>query len=380
MRISILAQFPDPEDMSMSKAGYRHILSLSKILSEDNEVTLHRVHRSESNVRLHNCTVTQTYSLNPLKRLIDLTRRIFEQRKMIDLLIVHNPTIFAIPVVLLKMVMPFPVVVDYTDRQTTPTYARSKLVRFISYFSENLFLLTMENWLVESPDLENNVRKVRGKRNIMSYNALVSEPPPSNGRVKSLPFEIDPNKINIAYTGALLFDHGVDILIDAVSELPLDEFHLYVTGYGPMKPALEDKIKDKNLSSSATIAFLSNEVFDNFLIKMDILVIPSRDTDIIRQIGFPSKILSYMWAGKVIVATSTACMRDLLEDGKTAILVKPGSKEALRDTLMELAASKDKRHIIGLNARKYFDDNFSPEAVKSRLNEFLLNVVKRNMD
>jgi glycosyltransferase involved in cell wall biosynthesis len=295
---------------------------------------------------------------------------------------VHNPSIFATAIIFLKILTHLSVVVDYTDRQATPLYSPNKLVRLLSFFSENLFLRTMENWLTDSKDLEDNVRRVRKKKevNIMLYRSMIPQSASLNSKTKTLPLEIAPNKVNIAYSGALLYDHGVDILIDAFSELPLDKVHLYITGHGPARPTLEDKIKREKLAENVTITFLDNEVFDDFLLRMDILVIPYRDTKKIRLIGFPSKILSYTWAGKAIIATNTTELPDLLKHGETANLVSPDSKEALKDALVELVTNKERRKELGLNARKYFDDNLSPEVVGPSINDYLLTVVNSHKD
>jgi len=144
-----------------------------------------------------------------------------------------------------------------------------------------------------------------------------------------------------------------------------------------MKPILEDRIKKENMSN-VTILFLDNGVMEDFLSQMDILVIPYRDTKETRRPGFPSKIFGYMSAGKAIIATNVGEVSQVLENGKSGILIEPGSKEALREALMELITSTGKREELKFNAMKYFDDNFSEEVVKPKVTEYLTNIVNPN--
>jgi len=314
------------------------------------------------------------YSANPLMRWLKLTGELIKERRQHDVFIIHNPTVFAFPVMPLRILLPFPIVVEYLDRQTTPTYSRYKILRQLGFFSERLFLLTIDNWLTDSTELENTIRRARKKSNILIYRTMLSSPSPSGKEPTSLPLAIEADKINIAYTGALHYDHGVDILIDAFGELSPDNLHLYITGFGPMKPLLEGKVRNKNLSN-VTITFLDSELMDSFLSRMDILVIPYRNTKIMRMVGFPSKILNYMQAGKAIIVTSVGELPELLENGKTAILIEPDSQPALRGALTDLIIDSEKRRRLGLSARRYFADNFSQQVVKPKINHYLNDIV-----
>jgi glycosyltransferase involved in cell wall biosynthesis len=379
VKIGILGQGGDPDDPNVSKAGYRQITGLARLLSEGNDVTFYPLHRRKLNIKLPGCQVMPIHSTNLLIRWLKLAWRIMAQRRKLDLLIVHNPTLAAFPVVPLGKLLSLPVVVVYMDRQTGPIYIPHKILRFLSFFSERLFLLTMRNWLSISTDLADRIRKFRKRANIMLYQVMVSLPPFPGEEAKPLSVKVDPDKINIAYSGALHYGHGVDILLDAFSQLKTSNRHLYITGFGPMKSALEDRVKGKNLAN-VTITFLDDKVIDDFLTKMDILVIPYRNTEVMRMVGFPSKILSYLWAGKAIIATSVFELPKLIQHEKTGILIPSDSEEALREALTDLITNERKRRELGLNARKYFEENFSPEAVKPRINDFLLNIANPGLD
>ena len=109
--------------------------------------------------------------------------------------------------------------------------------------------------------------------------------------------------------------------------------------------------------------------------KMDILVLPNKNAK--RNItNFPSKIIEYMWAGKAIISTNVGeDVLDIFEKGKTAILIEPENEEALRSALVDLITDDKKRKELGINARRYFEDNFSEKVVKSEITEYLNYII-----
>jgi len=370
MRIGILGQFPDPDMPDASKAGYRHIEGLARLLSQDNIVTLYPVHKRRLDIDIPAVKVLPIYSSNPITRFIKIAGKVIKERRKLDLLIVHNPTIYALAVVPIGRLFSIPVVVDYVDKLTTPAYSRTKILRLLGFFSEKVFWLMVKNWLTDSSYLADEIKKAKRDANIMFFRGT---PPEQGGKEQPLPIKVSKDHINIAYGGALTYDRGVDILINAFIALRSENLHLYITGYGAMKPRLEYMVKEKKLSN-ISVLFLDNNVVDTFLSKMDILVLPYRNTRLMQMIGFPSKITGYMQAGKAIVVTQMGELPAILEDGKTALLIEPDNEEALRKALIDLITDEGKRRKLGVSAREYFDNNFSEGAVRPRINQYLNNI------
>ncbi len=374
MRIGVLGLFNDPSNPNVPSAGYRGVTGLARLLSEDNEVVLYVYHKRRLSIDLPGCKVVPIHSRNPVIRWLKLTREIIRQREDLDVLFVHNPSIFVLPMVPLAKLLPIHVVMEFMDRQTATTHNplnRYWVFRIVAFLVERLFLATMRNWITDHEEFVAIIRRANRKSNVMLYRTLIPLHP-SGKEVKPSLLNTG-GKVRIAYSGFLYHDHGVDILIDAFGKLPTDEVHLYITGFGPAKPGLENKIRKERLSN-VTITFLENEEMDGFLAEMDILVIPYRNTQKMRTIGFSSKALHYMWAGKAIVTTAVGELPTLFEHDTTSIVVEPDNEEALKGALMDLVGNEEKRKRLGLNARRYFDDNFSPEAVKPKINSFLQDI------
>ena len=83
-----------------------------------------------------------------------------------------------------------------------------------------------------------------------------------------------------------------------------------------------------------------------------------------------------MWAGKAIIATTVGeDVLNIFENGKTAILIEPENEAALRIALADLITDEKKIKELGINARRYFEDNLSEKVVKSKINEYLNDIV-----
>lgn len=383
MNIGFLATFPNPNDPNGPKAGYRHVTELIKLLSENNKITLYSVSKHKWTINLSFCNnIVYIRSSNLIKRWLKIVHMIVKDRKKLDLLIVYNPSIFTFPVIPLKMLYSIPIIVDYVDKQgVTMGETRNKLhnltesiVRTIELIIERLFLLTINSWITSPKYLEKEIRRFKKDANIFFYRGTLSEQCCLDENAQSFPVIVNEDNVNIAYMGGLFPIHGVDVLLNAFSKLTFENIHLYITGYGPMKPILENTVEERKISDVSLI-HLDEGVVHKFMSEMDILVLPNKNAK--RNItNFPSKIIEYMWAGKAIISTTVGeDVLDIFENGKTAILIEPENEEALRSALANLITDEKKRKELGINARRYFEDNFSEKAGKSKITEYLNYII-----
>ena len=102
-----------------------------------------------------------------------------------------------------------------------------------------------------------------------------------------------------------------------------------------MKQILENTMKERKILN-VSIIHLNYDMVHKFMCKMDMLVLPNKNAK--RNImGFSSKIIEYMCAGKAIISTTVGeDMLDIFENGETAILIEPENEVALRSALVNL--------------------------------------------
>jgi glycosyltransferase involved in cell wall biosynthesis len=111
---------------------------------------------------------------------------------------------------------------------------------------------------------------------------------------------------------------------------------LLVVGDGPDRQALEAA------APAERVRFLGTRLDARELLgAADVVVIPSRSE------GLPLAALEAMAAGRPIVATAVRGLRDLLEDGRTALLVPPGDAQALAAAVRRLLDDPELARSLG---------------------------------
>jgi glycosyltransferase involved in cell wall biosynthesis len=91
------------------------------------------------------------------------------------------------------------------------------------------------------------------------------------------------------------------------------------------------------------------------LSELDIFVLPSR------MEGCPVALLEAMSSGRACVATDIPGARDLLEHGRSGLLVPPENVDATAEALALLASSVELRRALGMAARERVLQNFTIE-------------------
>ena len=154
---------------------------------------------------------------------------------------------------------------------------------------------------------------------------------------------------------------GLPILVEACKRLIASgaDIQLRIAGRGPALDALAPSIANYEWLSPHT-AFLSAMELDDELLNCDVLVLPyiegSASGLIARGLGF----------SKCIVASDVGTFREYIDDGRTGLLVKPRSVEALRDTLGELARDPGRVETIKRNAYNDARSRFAPDLIAAR--------------
>ncbi|MGH8003438.1 MAG: glycosyltransferase family 4 protein [Limisphaerales bacterium] len=159
-------------------------------------------------------------------------------------------------------------------------------------------------------------------------------------------------KFVVGFVGSLKPWHGLEFLLEAFRRLPKSKnFELKIVGDGPLRPSLE-KLAQK-LGIQNRVAFTGAVDFEKIpqtLKALDALVAPYPQMD-----GFyfsPLKIFEYMAAGRPIVASRIGQVAEILEDGKSALLVPPEDPEALASALSRLKSDRRLGGLLGAQAQK----------------------------
>ena len=157
----------------------------------------------------------------------------------------------------------------------------------------------------------------------------------------------------LLFVGRLTADKGVDLLLDAwagAPDLPL----LEVVGDGP----LEGEVAAAAASSGRVVPAgrLDPGAVRARMAAAAALVFPSRWYE-----GQPLTILEAYAAGLPVIAASIGSLPELVRDGETGLLFRPGDIGDLRRAVTWATAHRAELRRMGQRARAAYEERFTPE-------------------
>lgn len=163
---------------------------------------------------------------------------------------------------------------------------------------------------------------------------------------------------------------GLPVLVDACARLR-DEgfpFQADVVGDGPMRGELERRIARAGLQGRLLLlgALPQNRV-SALLRQRPIFVLPSV---IVRggwMEGIPVALMEAMAAGAPVIASRLSGIPELVEDGRTGLLVEPGDADALAAAISRLALDKELARRLGARGREKVAAEFELESCTRQL-------------
>jgi len=143
-------------------------------------------------------------------------------------------------------------------------------------------------------------------------------------------------------------DKGVDVLIDAVKQLP--DIKLKLLGRGREQKSIRSRLDGSRMELTDFV-----ENLDDFYSKIDLLVLPSRDHD-----PFGLTAAEAMLRGIPVIVTDVCGIAGYLVNGIDSIVVPAGDSEALKKAIESLS-DKNLRDGIATEGKKKAEEQFSVE-------------------
>lgn len=180
--------------------------------------------------------------------------------------------------------------------------------------------------------------------------SLIDHPPATPSKNQE-----NPNNFHILYFGRMHVNKGIFLLLDAfrsfVLEYPLAR--LTFVGCGSDKNRLRQQIDAEKMEHQ--VQFLEpwnrQELYSQ-IVQYDLFCLPSFSE------GSPCSILEAMSVGLPIVASRIGGIPELIEEGKSGLLVPSNDKMALVEAFSFLANNPEMRTKVGRAALKRYQDQF----------------------
>ncbi len=172
------------------------------------------------------------------------------------------------------------------------------------------------------------------------------------------------DKIKILFAGRLIDGKGVIDLLKAVEKMKLLNWVLLIVGDGSQKEMLVEQANKLKISNN--VVFLGQMKRPNLLRILniaDIVVNPSYTE------GLPTVIVEAAKCGRAIVATDVGGTREIIENNKSGILIKPKEIQLLSEKIELLMNDSDLRKKLGEAAKDGTKNKFDWEiSIKDYIN------------
>ncbi len=160
--------------------------------------------------------------------------------------------------------------------------------------------------------------------------------------------------ICIGTVGSLRLVKNQSLLINACSMI-LDHFEhveVLIVGEGPLEPKLIQEVQTLGLSEKIHFAGAQPNI-PEILNALDVFVLPSLSE------GMPNVVLEAMACGLPVIATAVGGTPEVVEDGKSGILIASEDELHLVQALREMIQNHEKRLAFGIEGRRRVLSRFS---------------------
>jgi len=183
----------------------------------------------------------------------------------------------------------------------------------------------------------------------------------------------------ILFVGRLIEKKGLKYLIDAfpsiLSKHP--QVNLRIVGDGPEKERIKEQILDQNLSLRVEFnGALSNDVLPQIYRLADVVVFPSIIAGNRDREGFGLVLVEALGCGCAAVVTDLPAMRDIVEHGKSALVVPQKDSAQLAKKICDLLGDDKLRQTIGGQGRAYVLQKFDWEIISGHYKDLIHSVMK----
>ncbi|RAL24579.1 glycosyltransferase [Thermoflavimicrobium daqui] len=137
----------------------------------------------------------------------------------------------------------------------------------------------------------------------------------------------------LLFVGNLYPVKGIEFLLQAFARICSHDssLHLCLVGDGPLRSTLEQQVKELNISHS--VSFKGRRAYDEiptWISSSDVVVLSSLSE------GLPSILLESMGSARPMIATAVGGIPEILQNGKTGILVEPKDVDGLASAMHKL--------------------------------------------
>jgi glycosyltransferase involved in cell wall biosynthesis len=172
----------------------------------------------------------------------------------------------------------------------------------------------------------------------------------------------------VAFAGRLVPEKGVDLLLRAFSRVQraVPEARLLIAGDGPQRTQAQKLAATLQLSSAVHfLGHLAPQDLEERFASAWVQVVPSRWAE-----PFGLVAAEAMMRGTAVVASRTGGLAEIVQDGRTGLLVSPGDVDGLGEAMVRLLTNRELAERMGNEGRQVSLAHFNESTYVDRFVEY----------
>jgi glycosyltransferase involved in cell wall biosynthesis len=184
-----------------------------------------------------------------------------------------------------------------------------------------------------------------------------------------------PRPFRVLYVGNYVPLHGVPIILQAARLLEREGVEFCLIGENH-RAGLTGSPEDRRFASLQLYPWMPLEQLRDKIAAADVCLGIFGTSDKAKRV-IPGKAFLALAMGKPLITGDSPAARELLEDGKNALLCPMGSSDALADTILRLKRDALLRQRLGEEGRKLYQRQCQPKVIGSRLACLIRDILDR---
>jgi len=160
--------------------------------------------------------------------------------------------------------------------------------------------------------------------------------------------------INFLILGRLEKQKGHEVALKAFAKMPFEDWRLRIVGSGSLKKELDRMVDHLEINTKVSFDPAVHDVFPCFD-TTDIVLIPSLWE------GLGVVALEALASGRLVIASNTGGIKEIIEDGKTGVLFEVGNVDELVEKIRWAMNHEEQAKKIAKKGREFVREQYSQE-------------------
>lgn len=176
------------------------------------------------------------------------------------------------------------------------------------------------------------------------------------------------SKVHFLFAGNIGKMRNIQCILKAVNEIKRNNsFVVDIVGYGSDYDELVSMTKDMDIEDCVVFhGRKTKQELQEYYDLADAMLLTLKGDSFVGK-TLPLKLQSYMSTSKPIFASIDGAAKDVIEESKCGVCVKPDDYIALSKNMLDFINNKEKFFYMGKNGRAYFDKEFTFQNMMKKL-------------